>query len=106
MLMNEMLILVFAFAAGFSLGVFFFGGLWWTVNSAVTSEQPAFLFLGSLLVRMTITLTGFFLVGREHWERWLLCLLGFVLARIVVKSLIHASVESRVSGVPETHYAP
>lgn len=104
--MNEMVIQLLTFAVGFLLGVFFFGGLWWTLNSAVTSVQPAVLILGSLLVRMTVTLTGFYLVGSEHWERWLLCLLGFVLARIVVKSLIRAAVGSCVSGGRETNYAP
>ena len=37
--------------AGALLGVFFFGGLWWTVQKGVASERPAFWFLGSLLVR-------------------------------------------------------
>lgn len=104
--MNELLFLALAFAAGLLLGVAYFGGLWWTVKRAVSSEQPALWFFGSLLVRMSITLTGFYFVGREHWERWLLCLLGFVLARIVVKSLTRPPVEHHNSRAPETSYAP
>ncbi len=104
--MVELLFLVSTFAAGLLLGMIFFGGLWWTVNRAVSSEQPALWFFGSLLVRMSLTLTGFYFVGREHWERWLLCLVGFVLARIVVKSLTRTPVEDRDSRAPETSYAP
>ena len=85
--MNEILLLVLALAAGLLLGAIFFGGLWWTVRRGVSSERPALWFFGSMLLRMSIALAGFYFVGREHWERWLLCLLGFILARLVVKWL-------------------
>ena len=67
--MNEMLILMLAWAAGILLGAFFFGGLWWTVRKGLWSTQPALWFFGSLLVRMSITLTGFYFVSGGHWER-------------------------------------
>ena len=104
--MNEVLLLALALSAGMVLGAIFFGGLWWTVNRAVSSEQPALWFFGSLLLRMSFTLAGFYFVGRENWERWLLCLLGFVLARIVVKWLTRPPVEHHNSRAPETSYAP
>ncbi|MEO6381448.1 MAG: ATP synthase subunit I [Nitrobacter sp.] len=106
MSMNELLFLALAFAAGLLLGVSFFGGLWWTVNRAVSSEQPALWFFGSLLLRMSIALAGFYLVGREHWERWLLCLIGFALARLVVEWLTRPRAEFRHSRASETGYAP
>ena len=59
-----------------------------------------------MLLRMSVTLAGFYFVGREHWERWLLCLLGFVLARLVVKWLTRPPVENRNSRAPETSHAP
>ena len=80
--MNEILTLVLALAAGVLLGAIFFGGLWWTVRKGVSSERPALWFFGSLLLRMSITLAGFYFVARGHWERLLLCLLGFVMARL------------------------
>ena len=104
--MNEVELLAPAFAAGGLLGAIFFGGLWWTVIRAVSSQQPALWFLGSMLLRTTVTLAGLYFVGREHWERWLLCLLGFVLARLVVKWLTRPSVEHPSSRAPETSYAP
>jgi F1F0 ATPase subunit 2 len=82
--MNETLTLVLSGAAGLLLGAVFFGGLWWTVNRGVTSPRPAVWFLGSFLVRMGITLGGFYVVSDGHWQRLLLCLVGFLIARITV----------------------
>ncbi|MGO9593449.1 MAG: ATP synthase subunit I [Steroidobacteraceae bacterium] len=104
--MNEFLSLTSALGAGVLLGAFFFGGLWWTVRKGVSSQRPALWFFGSLLLRMSITLAGFYFVGRENWERWLLCLLGFILARFVVQGLTRPPVEHHHSGAPETPYAP
>ncbi len=59
-----------------------------------------------MLLRMSITLAGFYFVGREDWQRWLLCLLGFVLARLVVKWLTRLPVEHHKARVLETSYAP
>ncbi len=104
--MNELLFLVAALAAGLLLGALFFGGLWWTVIRGVSSQRPALWFFGSMLLRISITLAGFYFVGRENWERWLLCLLGLVLARLVVKWLTCPPVEHHNTRVPETSYAP
>jgi F1F0 ATPase subunit 2 len=82
--MNEALTLVLAWLAGGVLGAIFFGGLWWTVRKGMSSKQPALWFLGSLLLRMTVTLAGFYFAADGHWERLLVCGLGFVLARPVV----------------------
>ena len=61
--------LALALSAGVLLGAIFFGGLWWTVRKGVSSEQPAFWFFGSLLLRMSIALAGFYFVSDGHWER-------------------------------------
>jgi F1F0 ATPase subunit 2 len=82
-MMNETLTLVLALVTGVLLGAMFFGGLWWTVRKGVSSKQPAFWFLGSLLLRTSIALAG--------WERMLVCLLGFVMARLIVMRLTRAS---------------
>jgi F1F0 ATPase subunit 2 len=104
--MNEFLSLVVAAATGALLGAFFFGGLWWTIRRAISSDQPALWFFGSLLLRTSITLTGFYFVGQEYWERWLLCLLGFVLARLVAGWLTRLSGDNQSGPAQETSYAP
>ena len=85
--MNETLILVLALATGILLGAIFFGGLWWTVQKGVSSKRPALWFFGSLLLRTSIALAGFYFVARGPWENLLVCLLGFVFARVIVTLL-------------------
>jgi F1F0 ATPase subunit 2 len=104
--MSKFFSLAPALAVGLFLGAFYFGGLWWTVIKGVSSPRPALWFLGSMLLRMSITLAGFYIVGREDWQRWLLCLLGFVLARLAGKWLTRPPVQRQDSRVPETSYAP
>jgi F1F0 ATPase subunit 2 len=82
--MNETFTLVLALVTGVLLGVMFFGGLWWTVRKGVSSARPALWFLGSLLLRTIITVNGFYFVARGDWQRLLMCLLGFVIARPIV----------------------
>ena len=104
--MHELLPLASATAAGLLLGAFFFGGLWWTVVRGVSSPQPALWFFGGLLLRMSATLTGFYLVGGENWERWLACLLGFVLARLIVRWFSGALAKTGADSAREATYAP
>ncbi len=79
--MNDPLALSLAAVAGVLLGLFFFGGLWWTVRRAVDSPRPALWVGGSLLLRMGGTAGGFVVVSAGDWQRLLACLLGFWAAR-------------------------
>jgi F1F0 ATPase subunit 2 len=82
--MNETVALMLTFIAGVLLGVFFFGGLWWTVHWGASSNQPALWFFGSLLLRISLILAGFYFVTGGHWQRLLLCTIGFITARLIV----------------------
>ena len=105
--MSDLPALGLAFLAGVLLGAFFFGGLWWTVQKGMTSERPALWFLGSLLLRTGVILAGFYFVSQGHWSRLGVCLLGFVVARvIVVKRLTRAPVEEQTPLEKETRDAP
>lgn len=104
--MSETLILIFAGVAGLALGAVFFGGLWWTVRKGVSSPRPALWFLGGLLARMCIALTGFYFVGRGHWERLLACLLGFVIARLAVTRLTRPTRNNPTHSTQEAGHAP
>ena len=75
------------FFMGLLLGGVFFGGLWWTVRIGMVSKRPALWFLGSLLLRIGVVLTGFYLLGGDDWLRLVVCLLGFVCARSIVSRL-------------------
>ena len=103
--MNEVLSLAAAMAAGIVLGAIFFGGLWLTVRKGVSSKQPALWFFGSLAVRMSAVLSGFYFVSGGRWERLLACLLGFIMARLVVMRLTQASGENQPPAAQEADYA-
>ncbi len=92
--MNELLSLILPLVAGVLLGMMYFGGLWWTVRKGISSNRPALWFLGSLLLRMSLTLAGFYFISGNHWERLLACLIGFVIARLVVTRLTRPSGEN------------
>ena len=104
--MNEPLSLAFALVVGVLLGAIFFGGLWWTVHQGVSSNRVALWFFGSVLLRMSVVLAGFYYVSGRQWERLLLCLLGFVMARLVGTWLMQPSRENRPPQALEGSHAP
>ncbi len=85
--MNDTFRLMVALVTGLLLGAMFFGGLWWTVQRGVSSKRPALWFVGSLLVRTSIALAGFYFIARGHWQRLIVCLIGFVVGRLIVTRL-------------------
>ena len=104
--MNEALRLMLALVAGVLLGAMFFGGLWWTVQKGVSSKWSALWFSGSLLLRTSIALAGFYFIARGQWEKLPACLLGFVMARLIVTWLTRASGENQTRPAQEVSHAP
>jgi len=104
--MTETLILVLAWAAGGTLGAIFFGGLWWTVGKGVSSKRPALWFIGSLLLRTSVVLVGFYLVSNGDWQRLLPCLIGFVMAQLVVTRLTRSTRQRQIRPTQEAGHAP
>jgi F1F0 ATPase subunit 2 len=82
--MNEIVYKILAFIVGLLLGTIFFGGLWFTVRKLVTSKRPALWFLGSFILRVSITLIGFYYISSGSWQRLLICVAGFIIARFAV----------------------
>ena len=82
--MNELLLLARILLFGGLLGTFFFGGLWFTVKKGIDSRHPALWFMGSFLIRIGVTILGFYAVSQHHWERAVVCLVGFLIARTIV----------------------
>ncbi|TWT59690.1 ATP synthase subunit I [Rubinisphaera italica] len=103
--MNEAFILIPAWLAGTILGTIFFGGLRWTIQKGIISPYPVRWFLGSLLLRMSVTLLGFYFVSGFHWERLMACLIGFIMARMVVMRQTFSSVENPTLNVQEANHA-
>jgi F1F0 ATPase subunit 2 len=103
--MTDTLTLAWAVGTGVVLGAFFFGGLWWTVRKGSVCRRPALLFLSSFLLRTSIALAGLYFVAGGHGGRLLACLLGFVIARLIVTKLTGPPVVPRTSPVKESGHA-
>jgi F1F0 ATPase subunit 2 len=106
MAMSDTLTWLLAGLAGAVLGAFFFGGLWWTVRKGASSGRPALWFLGSGLLRMSITLSGFYLVGGGQGRRLLGALIGFVIARLLVMWLTRPAGKPPSRPTQEVSHAP
>jgi F1F0 ATPase subunit 2 len=90
--MNEVMLLIISGFIGSGLGAFFFLGLWWTVQKGLSAKNPAFLFLGSLLLRTSTVMIGFYYLSHGQWQRLLCGLLGFLVSRLLVKNWIQREI--------------
>jgi hypothetical protein len=55
---------------------------------------------------MGLALAGFYFVSNGHWDRLLLCLLGFFTARVLVTRLAGPPIEPLNSPAKEASHAP
>jgi F1F0 ATPase subunit 2 len=85
--MNDVTAFSIVLIAGFLLGAFFFGGLWWTVRKGLNSQNPVWWFFGSTLLRTGFAMAGFYFTSRGDWRKFVVCLIGFVVARVLVTRL-------------------
>lgn len=74
--------------AGFGLGTLFFGGLWLTVAALPRSRHPAVLAVASFWLRTAVVVAGFVLAFDRTWHSEIVCLCGFILARVVLARLV------------------
>ena len=105
--MHETLSLLMAWMAGAVLGAFFFGGLWWTIRKGILSDRPALWFFGSFLLRMTVVMAGFYLIACDNrWQRIVICLVGFIMSRLIVTWLTRARGQDSPLPSKEARHAP
>ncbi len=78
-----------ALCAGLVLGLFYFGGLWWTIQRGVHSSRSVVWFATSTLVRMGIAVATLYIVlDRSGLLDLMACLTGLLIARaIIVRAL-------------------
>jgi F1F0 ATPase subunit 2 len=78
-------LLLGAVAAGMVLGTVFFGGLWWTVNRALTTTVPGVWFGLSAFLRMAVVVSGLYCFARLGLPSLVACLCGLLLARGAIR---------------------
>jgi F1F0 ATPase subunit 2 len=91
----HLLILSVAFLLGGILGFLHFTGLWITVNYLPKTRRPVFFLLLSFMLRMSVILGAFYFIMGEKWQRLFACLLGFILARIILVRIWAPGVKSK-----------
>ena len=75
--------LIYPFIAGLVLGVFYFGGLWFTVQRLPHLDNPALWAFVSFSFRLMLVLIGFFIIMGRNWENAVAALVGFILIRVI-----------------------
>ncbi|HUW58204.1 MAG TPA: ATP synthase subunit I [Planctomycetota bacterium] len=75
---------VLAVVVGVGLGLFYFGGLWWTVRRVMTSSRPNVLILVSFFGRAALTLAVLFLILQMHWALAVGSVAAMILTRVVL----------------------
>lgn len=85
--------LALAFTAGLAVGWFFFAGLWWTVRRLATARNPALLTLGSLALRMGVSLGVLYLVMAGDWRRLAAAVAGVVVVRLILVRRLRPATE-------------
>jgi F1F0 ATPase subunit 2 len=73
-----------AFMGGAAIGLFFFGGLYWTVKKLPTVKKPWLWMLSSFGLRLTAAVAAFYVVSAGRWPCVLVSLAGFLLVRGVI----------------------
>jgi F1F0 ATPase subunit 2 len=71
-------------SAGALLGTLFFGGLRFTVSRGLASAWPWLWFLGSMVIRIGVTLAGFIAISGGSVRRLLCCLAGFFALKLLI----------------------
>ena len=75
---------------GVALGLFFYGGLWFTVRRLPTTGHPVLLTLGGFWIRMLVVLAAFVLLTRAGLPYVALAMASFILGRLAVSRFILA----------------
>ena len=94
--MNEIIYRGLAFIGGLVLGTLFFGGLWLTMKKVIVSRSPGILFSASFLLRAGVSMIAFYYISSGYWQRLVICVLGFVVARLFVLRITRQHDEKQI----------
>jgi F1F0 ATPase subunit 2 len=104
--MNTTITLILVFLAGNVLGMIFFGGLWLTLKWGLKSYFAGLWLTLSMLLRSTIVLCGMYWIGQAQWPRIAVCLLGFIVMRVVLTRWLPPMAKVMSHNAQEVKHAP
>lgn len=79
--MNEILAMILSLASGTLFGLFYFGGLWLTLQQLSRSKQPSLMAAVSFAARGMVCLFGFYLISGFGLKMLAISLAGFLLSK-------------------------
>ncbi|MEA3364379.1 MAG: ATP synthase subunit I, partial [Candidatus Hydrogenedentes bacterium] len=68
---------------GLVTGMVFFGGLKWTIERLPGTRHPFTFALISMIIRAAFVVGVLLLVGQREWQRYVVVLIGILLARLL-----------------------
>lgn len=99
------MIAIVAFIVGASLGLFYFGGLWLTVQQLPATQHPYRLIFFSFIFRLAVTLLVVSLILSNNTVYGviplLVCCLGFLAVRTIMILLIQP--RNKINSMLENH---
>lgn len=101
--MNEIIAHIPVLVAGIALGVFYWGGLWWTCQRIMDGRaHPALMGL-SYFVRLGVAVGAMYLLGQDSMTRLVLIVVAMLAVRIAMhRSLSVPSTSAGACNVKET----
>jgi F1F0 ATPase subunit 2 len=103
-MLNENLYLTGSLLAGILLGFVFYGGLWITTRKIMTAKSPFLWVTGSFILRTGIILAGFYFVSGGNWNSLLICLIGFIVARLLTTCVLPSNNQDNSTTEMETKH--
>jgi len=95
--MTEMLWGLLAALGGVALGLFYFAGLWFTLRRLPGHPHPALWVAGSFILRLAVSLTGFYLIlgADRSLARLGIALLAFLAVRVALTRRLQPESQSK-----------
>jgi len=78
---DRFIILAAMLAVGFAVGIVYFLGLWLTLSRYTGKERFGSKLFVSFLIRLALAISVFYFFMQDDWQRLILLLIGFLIAR-------------------------
>ena len=109
--MSELTSQLLIMLIGSMLGLFFYGGLWWTVKKGIASAHIAWWLLASFLIRTSAVLIGFYFMLKSDWlipswQALLIGILAFAGARFGITLISYLMAKSSIDSNKGAKHAP
>ena len=84
MQIDRFIILAAMLVVGFAVGIVYFHGLWLTLSRYTGKKHFGSKLLISFLIRLALAISAFYFFMQNDWQRLILLLIGFLIARQVM----------------------